>query len=225
MSLFHPRRRRNSIEDMNAKKISHNKHKSLGFDDNEEYFLDNSTSTISTVESSSSREESSSFLSQHLPATAPCNDVEEEQPQRQAQKRVSFGTIEINEHVVEIPTGQCSYPSSGGVPIGIGWECQTSHKFDLEEYEELLPPRRQKDQMILDAKRRQEMLLEWGYTLSEIRRQTTNCDELRKKHSSQQSSHSHHHPSFLNARKYAETLLSKSIFGRKKNKKCRLSVE
>jgi hypothetical protein len=103
---------------------------------------------------------------------------EDREGEEEEERHVRFGTIEINEHVVDVASG--SLPRSGA-PIGIGWERQARFEVDVEDYEALRPgPPRRGEQMVMTRKQRTDILLAWGSTMSEVNRQTVKCDELRR---------------------------------------------
>jgi hypothetical protein len=61
---------------------------------------------------------------------------------------VSFSKVEIREHPIILG---CSPSTSHGPPIEIGWQSISSMCFSLDEYEEIRPDRRVKNQMIMPA--------------------------------------------------------------------------
>ena len=83
-------------------------------------------------------------------------------------KSVRFGHIEIREYhraLVDNPA------VSEGPPIGLSWEYDPHEtKVKVEDYERLRPTRRVKEEFLIPARLREEMLIkEWGHTMREIR--------------------------------------------------------
>jgi hypothetical protein len=62
------------------------------------------------------------------------------------ERKVSFSTIEIHEHAMIMGI---SPSTSEGCPLEIDWEEICHYSFNLNEYEELRPPRRIKDELAM----------------------------------------------------------------------------
>lgn len=93
-------------------------------------------------------------------------------------KRVSFGSLTIHEHAVEL--GISGVPRTGPA-ISIGWEAESSSTIEsVETYEEARPcvPRKGIE-MLQPKKQRVNILLESGYTLNQIRSCSQECDDIR----------------------------------------------
>lgn len=93
-------------------------------------------------------------------------------------KRVSFGSLTIHEHAVEL--GISGVPRAGPA-ISIGWEAESSATIEsVETYEDARPcePRRGIE-MLQPNKQRVNMLLESGYTLNQIRSCSQECEDIR----------------------------------------------
>eukprot|EP00429_Kryptoperidinium_foliaceum_P120430 CAMPEP_0176304094 /NCGR_PEP_ID=MMETSP0121_2-20121125/62253_1 /TAXON_ID=160619 /ORGANISM="Kryptoperidinium foliaceum, Strain CCMP 1326" /LENGTH=107 /DNA_ID=CAMNT_0017645689 /DNA_START=56 /DNA_END=379 /DNA_ORIENTATION=- len=58
--------------------------------------------------------------------------------------------------------------TTSGPPLEIDWEKMSTATFALDEYEELRPPRRVKQQLLMPVFLREEVLLESGYSRNQI---------------------------------------------------------
>ncbi|KAG7364331.1 hypothetical protein IV203_037533 [Nitzschia inconspicua] len=83
-------------------------------------------------------------------------------------RRVSFSTIEIHEHHMIMGI---SPSTSDGCPLEIDWEVANRISLDLDQYEELRPPRRVKNELAMPSSLRELLLLESGYTKRQINEQ------------------------------------------------------
>jgi hypothetical protein len=95
-----------------------------------------------------------------------------------SQNSVHFGTINIREYLRSITDN----PSiTEGPPIGIDWDYYTNEtKVMVDEYEDLHPTRRTKDEFHMPARVREEMLIqEWGHTMRDIRQASAESKEIR----------------------------------------------
>lgn len=72
--------------------------------------------------------------------------------QSQSKQRVSFGTLEIHEHAMEL--GGAGVPRVGGAPVTIAWERQAYYELMVEEYDDLKGPSRTGEQLFLTQKHR-----------------------------------------------------------------------
>jgi hypothetical protein len=93
---------------------------------------------------------------------------------------VHFGTITIREYERALADN----PSvTDGPPIGLGWEYDPKEIFlSVDAYEEHKPTPRIKQEFLIPARVREEMLLhEWGHTLRDVRRATQESKEIRKR--------------------------------------------
>jgi len=99
--------------------------------------------------------------------------------QPQSMKRVSFGSLTIHEHVVEL--GGSGVPRVGPA-ISLGWHGDSHVTVDsIEAYEDARPclPRKGVE-MLLPKRQRVEMLLASGYTFNQIRLSTQECETVQK---------------------------------------------
>uniref|UniRef100_A0A7S1URQ9 Uncharacterized protein n=1 Tax=Grammatophora oceanica TaxID=210454 RepID=A0A7S1URQ9_9STRA len=80
---------------------------------------------------------------------------------------VSFGHVEIREHPIVPGDNPGGFH---GPPLSIDWVHQTSEVMKIDDYEKERPPRRMGSQMNIPSTVRHEMLLNNGYTSSEIQR-------------------------------------------------------
>ena len=71
-----------------------------------------------------------------------------------SERSVSFSTIEFHEHAMILGV---SPSTTHGPPLEIEWEKMNSLTFDVNEYEELRPPRRVKEQLIMPGEIREEV--------------------------------------------------------------------
>jgi hypothetical protein len=91
---------------------------------------------------------------------------------------VHFGTINIREYqraLVDNPA------VTDGPPIGLGWDYDPQERnFDVDEYEDLKPTPRKREEFCIPPRVREEMLVhEWGHTLHDIRRASQEAKEIR----------------------------------------------
>ena len=96
-----------------------------------------------------------------------------------ARKRVSFGSMSIHSHFVEM--GGSGVPGAGPA-VSLGWEEESSVFIpSVEEYDDARPeaPRRSSE-MMRPKSQRVKILLDNGYTLNQIRASTEELDALRK---------------------------------------------
>lgn len=92
---------------------------------------------------------------------------------------VHFGTITIREYERSLADN----PSvTDGPPIGLGWDYDPQEvHLAVDAYEEHKPTPRIKEEFLMPARVREEMLLhEWGHTLRDVRRATQESKEIRK---------------------------------------------
>jgi len=99
--------------------------------------------------------------------------------QPRAIKRVSFGSLTIHEHVVEL--GGSGVPGVGPA-VSLGWHGESHLTVDsVEAYEEARPCLPRKGiEMLLPRRERVDMLLECGYTFNQIRAAAEESEILRK---------------------------------------------
>ena len=93
-------------------------------------------------------------------------------------RSVAFSTVSIHEH--EMVMGDNPITSSGP-PVEIAWDAQHSVSLDLEDYESVRPPRRDKAQLNMPGSHRANILIESGYSRAEIKEQLQRIAEERKK--------------------------------------------
>ena len=99
--------------------------------------------------------------------------------QPRSAKRVSFGSLTIHEHFVEL--GGSGVPGVGPA-ISLEWRGNSHVTVDsVEDYEDARPclPRN-RIEMLLPKRQREDMLLASGYTFNQIRTCAEECDTLRK---------------------------------------------
>ena len=82
---------------------------------------------------------------------ARCCDLEETS-ESLSKLRVSFGTLEIHEHAMEL--GGSGIPRLGGAPVTMSWERQSYFAVNVEEYDDLKGPSRTGEQLFLNPKHR-----------------------------------------------------------------------
>ena len=88
-------------------------------------------------------------------------------PEHISRRGVSFTTVEVKEYAI-IPGVNPAV--STGVPLTIDWNPLNENKYDLEHYELAVEgARRNIIEMHMPAKRRKEVLREWGVSKAEIR--------------------------------------------------------
>lgn len=72
-----------------------------------------------------------------------------------SKQRVSFGTLEIHEHAMEL--GGAGIPRLGGAPVTMSWERQAYYAVPVEEYDDLKGPSRTGEELFLNQKYRMTM--------------------------------------------------------------------
>lgn len=99
--------------------------------------------------------------------------------QSRSTKRVSFGSLTIHEHLVEL--GGQGVPGVGPA-ISLGWRGDSHITVDsVEAYEDARPSLSRKGiEMLLPKRQRVDMLLASGYTFNQIRVCAEDCATLRK---------------------------------------------
>jgi hypothetical protein len=100
-----------------------------------------------------------------------------EQQTMKNKRRVRFGSIEIHEHVVTL--GGATVPSSGA-PLGMRWERQAYYEVSVDDYEAFKTTPRKGREMLRSRNQRVDLLLDLGYTMTEINRRSVECDQIRK---------------------------------------------
>ena len=97
--------------------------------------------------------------------TNQASEQEEQEPPPTKRPSVRFGTIEIQEHAYVLG----DHPSvSGGVPLTIDWNPQSSLTIDFEVYHKDKPPPRTSYEMRMDHSTRMRILQSSGWSLSQI---------------------------------------------------------
>ena len=92
---------------------------------------------------------------------------------------VHFGTIGVREYERSIADNPAV---SEGPPIGLGWDYEEEKVFPLDAYEKAKPTPRIKEEFLMPARVREEILLhEWGHTLRDIRDASREAMEIRKR--------------------------------------------
>ena len=110
-------------------------------------------------------------------ATSTCTPVNDANDEKE--KRVTFGFLEIHEHLVEM--GGSGVPRCGP-SITLSWKEQSCLRIEsVEEYEDARPcvPRRGAE-MLQPKMQRVDMLLETGYTFRQINECSHEIDAIRK---------------------------------------------
>jgi hypothetical protein len=80
-------------------------------------------------------------------------------------RKVSFATIQLREYERIL----CCNPScSEGASIGLGWDVVSESCHEIKEWESMHKTRKTKAQLALTAERRDEMLIDLGYTVFDI---------------------------------------------------------
>jgi len=99
--------------------------------------------------------------------------------QSRSTKRVSFGSLTIHEHLVEL--GGSGVPGVGPA-ISLGWRGYSHVTVDsVEAYEDARPSLSRKGiEMLVPKRQRVDMLLASGYTFNQIRVCAEDCAALRK---------------------------------------------
>eukprot|EP00529_Nitzschia_sp_RCC80_P022275 CAMPEP_0113484194 /NCGR_PEP_ID=MMETSP0014_2-20120614/23834_1 /TAXON_ID=2857 /ORGANISM="Nitzschia sp." /LENGTH=484 /DNA_ID=CAMNT_0000377785 /DNA_START=758 /DNA_END=2209 /DNA_ORIENTATION=+ /assembly_acc=CAM_ASM_000159 len=123
--------------------------------------------------------------------TGTTSDEPTSTPPQSNLKTVRWGTIQIYEHVITM--GLTSIPSCGA-PVSLSNEpAQATYTFPIDEYESLrVAPPRKGQEMILTRRKRSDMLLELGFTMTEIARCVRESQVIR-----QQRAQSAHRPKLL----------------------------
>jgi hypothetical protein len=85
--------------------------------------------------------------------------------------------LEIHEHVVQL--GGATVPSSGA-PLGMRWERQAYYEVSVDDYEAFKTTPRKGREMLRSKTQRVDLLLDLGYTMTAINRQSVECDKIRK---------------------------------------------
>ena len=129
-------------------------------------FLDNSCSSTKSCSSMKScltvktnRESLNSYLSSHSRRSPPLH------------KNVRFHTVEFREYPIIL----CDNPSASGPPIGLGWRYNPKDtlRAEIDAYESHRDlndqDRRCKNQLRIPSDKREDILLDVGYSRSEIR--------------------------------------------------------
>ena len=94
------------------------------------------------------------------------NDCAREKDSDELRKGVQFSTLTVREYPICIgdnPGG------TSGVPLSIGWSYENEVTCTVDDYETARPRRRSATQMQVPAQIRSEMLINMGYSRSEIR--------------------------------------------------------
>lgn len=71
-----------------------------------------------------------------------------------SERNVSFSTIEFHEHMMILG---CSPSTTEGPPLEIAWDKVNTCTFSLDDYEELRPPRRVRNELIMPGIVREEV--------------------------------------------------------------------
>jgi hypothetical protein len=103
--------------------------------------------------------------------------LEQRQSMMKKKRRVRFGSLEIHEHVVAL--GGDTVPSSGA-PLGMSWERQAYYEIPVEDYEAFKTTPRKGREMLRSRTQRVDLLLDLGYSLTQIHRRSVECEEIRK---------------------------------------------
>ena len=117
-------------------------------------FMDDSSSssTVSMDDSSSSSTDSTDDSSSS--STIPREPTLLNQNKGSLSRKVSFNTIEIHEHAMEM--GVSGIPRNGA-PLTIGWERQDYFRVGVDDYESQKPPSRTKNQILYSQRHRNSM--------------------------------------------------------------------
>ena len=122
--------------------------------------------------------------------TNQASEQEEQEPPPTKQSSVRFDTIEIQEHAYVLG----DHPSvSGGVPLTIDWNPQSSLTIDFEVYHKDKPPSRTSYEMRMDHSTRMRILQSSGWSLSQIfdAVQAVETDKALRRQSYPSNSHMH----------------------------------
>jgi hypothetical protein len=95
-----------------------------------------------------------------------------------SQSSVHFGTIHIREYRRRLSDNPAV---TKGPPIGLGWEYNPQETMiKVDDYENLHPQRRVKEEFLMPARVREKMLIsEWGHTLRDVRQASAESKEIR----------------------------------------------
>jgi hypothetical protein len=80
--------------------------------------------------------------------------VSESKCSASSERSVTFSTIEFHEHAMILG---CSPATTSGPPLEIDWEKMSTASFSLDDYEELRPPRRVRQQLLMPVFLREEV--------------------------------------------------------------------
>jgi len=133
--------------------------------------LDDSSSTAPSMETTltSSVREDESAASASAPVTSDASTTA-------TKKTVSFQSVEISQYPMELGDN----PSADGLPITLGWQCDSKCSFQLDEYETAKPEPRRRDQFWMPAQYREELLSRSGVTASQMLRTTNDMKRIQK---------------------------------------------
>jgi hypothetical protein len=95
-----------------------------------------------------------------------------------SQNSVHFGTVNIREYDRRLSDNPAV---TGGPPIGLDWGYNPKEmEVMVDDYENLHPTRRVKEEFLMPARVREEMLVcEWGHTMRAIRQASAESEEIR----------------------------------------------
>jgi hypothetical protein len=95
-----------------------------------------------------------------------------------SQSSVHFGTINIREYDRRLSDNPAV---TEGPPIGLGWGYSRQEtEVKVDDYENLHPQRRVKEEFLMPARVREEMLIcEWGHTMRDVRQASAESKEIR----------------------------------------------
>jgi hypothetical protein len=94
----------------------------------------------------------------------------------QTKRSVAFRNIEIAEYPVQVGDN----PVAEGVPISIGWECDSKEVFDFEEYESFKVEPRTKYELLMPPHMRRDILKRQGFTANEMRLAVIDGKKIKK---------------------------------------------
>jgi hypothetical protein len=94
----------------------------------------------------------------------------------QTKRSVAFRNIEIAEYPVQVGDN----PVAEGVPISIGWECDSKKVFDFEEYESFKMEPRRKYELLMPPHMRRDILKRQGFTANEMRLAVMDGKKIKK---------------------------------------------
>lgn len=95
---------------------------------------------------------------------------------KKSSSRVSFHEIEIAEYPVQVGDN----PSAEGVPVSIGWECDSKQSYDFNEYETAKPHPRSKCELLMPPQMRRDLLERQGVTASEMLNIVNEMKEIKR---------------------------------------------